>query len=108
MLKKAIWMIAVASLAMPIALQAQTTAPKAEEDKVSEPAKTSSKKDKAAKPAKMTPEQEKKVQMTGSEDRKLAPPKKMTKEEKQADIKAKRTGVTPKEEAEQAKKLPGG
>ena len=108
MLKKAALIIAVAGLAIPIAVQAQKGAPAGEEDKVSQPAKTSSKKDKAVKPAKMSPEQEKKIEMTGSENRSLPPPKKMTAAEKKADKKAKRTGATPQDQAEQAKKLPGG
>jgi hypothetical protein len=106
MSNKAVWMIAVAVLASPLALAQDKKAPVGEEEKMSQPADTATKG--KPKQQKLTPEQEKKLKMTGSENRSLPAPAKMTPEEKKADIKAKRTGVTPEEEEKQKKASPGG
>jgi hypothetical protein len=109
MSNKVVWMIAVAALASPFAFAQDKKAPSVgEEEKISQPADTSTKGKPKAKPTKLTPEQEKKLQMTGSENRSIPAPPKMTPEQKQADIKAKRKGVTPEEEQKQQKASPGG
>lgn len=107
-----------AAVAMPIAM-AQTTAsqatpPTGEESKISQPAKTSTKgeaKTTKAKAQKVSPEQAKIQERTANETRDVGTFKKKTEAEKQAaaaDKKAKRTGVTPEEQAKQAKQSPGG
>ncbi len=123
------WMIAVASLAIPVAV-AQTAAPAApekektapaksapakaapqgEESKISQPANTATKGKAPAAPVKLTPEQQKMQDNTGTGKREAGTYHKKTAEEKmkdKEDAKKKRTGVTPEEQQKQLKQSPG-
>ena len=111
---KATWMIALATLAVPVAI-AQTApskaAPAGEEAKISQPAETSTRGQPAAKKSvPVSAEQQKINERTGNETRETGTYKKKSPQEKaaaKADKKAKRTGVSKEEQEKQLKASPG-